>query len=219
MIGFFLRLAAAFALAAPASAGLFGSVEHARTTRDAWGNWTAMMAREAATGCRPAEIAARPFGDVAPGGARGGKGGCGGGGLDTAAVVDAAARLAGVDRLRRVNEAVNVLPYREDASNYGATDYWATLPEFVARGGDCEDYAIAKYMLLKRAGVPADAMRIAVVRDLALGVSHAVLAVEEGGVSYILDNQSGEVLPDRDVARYQPVYSINERGWWLHMPA
>ncbi|MBM3489300.1 MAG: hypothetical protein FJX68_02450 [Alphaproteobacteria bacterium] len=37
----------------------------------------------------------------------------------------------------------------------GVEDYWATLAEFFDKHGDREDYAIAKYLTLKAAGVPA----------------------------------------------------------------
>lgn len=210
-------------LAAPARAGLFGSVEHARASQDAFGNWTAMMARQPAGECTRVETAARPFADVAPGGVsplrKRAAEACRPGRIDPARLVRAAKRAAPLERLRMVNAAVNRVAYVEDSENYGAADYWATPDEFMARGGDCEDYAIAKYMLLKRAGVPVDAMRVVVVQDLALSTSHALLSVRLGGVDYILDNQAKAVLPEAEVARYRPVYSINETGWWLHMPA
>ena len=73
-------------------------------------------------------------------------------------------------------------------------------------------------MLLRRAGVAAGDMRVVVVRDTDLGTSHAILAVNVDGADYILDNQIPEVRLASAVRRYQPVYSINETGWWLHMP-
>jgi hypothetical protein len=32
----------------------------------------------------------------------------------------------------------------------------------------------------------------------------------------MLDNQMHDVVPVANVHHYQPYYSINERGWWLH---
>lgn len=209
------------ALAAPARAGLFGSAEYPRASQDAFGNWTAMMTRRSASDCAHVETASRPFADVAPGGVSPLRrsGACRPDKLDTAKLVAAAKRAPLLERLRRVNRAVNRVAYIEDEANYGAADYWATPEEFLARGGDCEDYAIAKYMLLKHAGVPAGSMRVVVVQDLSLGTSHALLSIKLDGTDYILDNQSPSVLPATEVARYRPVYSINETGWWLHMPA
>ena len=137
--------------------------------------------------------------------------------IQTLSVRAIAARVA---QLSTVNGAVNRLPYIEDRANYGVDDYWAAPDEFFARGGDCEDFAIAKYVLLRRAGVAAEAMRVVIVHDLALSAAHAILAVTLAGKTYILDNQDADVRPASAVAwRYQPVYSINETGWWLHMPA
>ena len=207
--------------AAPAKAGLFGTAEYAREAGAPAENWRAMEAREARPGCAPLQIAeARPFPDVAPGGYAPLRqiSGCGRPKLDAAKLVATARREPMLGRLATINGAVNRVPYVDDRANYGLEDYWASLDEFLARGGDCEDYAIAKYMLLRRAGVPAEAMRVVVVRDLALSTSHAILAVTVAGRTYILDNQSPTVKPAAQVARYQPVYSINETGWWLHMP-
>lgn len=47
-------------------------------------------------------------------------------------------------QLDRVNRYMNDVPYKADAGNYAATDYWATPRQFFDRSGDCEDFAIAK---------------------------------------------------------------------------
>jgi predicted transglutaminase-like cysteine proteinase len=53
--------------------------------------------------------------------------------------------------LKDVNTYVNSYPYRDDSDNYGISDYWATPEEFFSnQSGDCEDYAVAKYYLMKR---------------------------------------------------------------------
>jgi predicted transglutaminase-like cysteine proteinase len=131
------------------------------------------------------------------------------------------ASLAGGDRrtqIIRVNEAINRYRYVTDPENWGLPDYWATVRQFLRRDGDCEDYAIAKYMTLKRLGVPVEQMRVVVLNDLNLGVPHAVLAVFLDTETLILDNQIQTVLPDSAIAHYQPIYSINEHAWWLLKP-
>lgn len=212
---------------ATANAALLGSTEHARSGAESAGRWSAMLARmgqvahpcaapapmpsvadvfpnltPAATLAPPAAPACQPV-DAAK---------------DLHAALRSAPQLPTVERVRLVNMVVNRRPYVLDKANYGVDDYWATLDEFAARGGDCEDYAIAKYMLLKEAGIAPENMRVAVVYDLALNASHAVLSVDIDGTRYILDNQVEEALPDSQVNYYQPVYSVNERGWWMHMP-
>src|SRR5690606_37404712 len=76
--------------------------------------------------------------------------------------------------LAGVNTALNAQSYHSDNGLWGAGDYWATPAEFLGRGGDCEDYAIAKYFLLRELGVPAETMRIAVVEDVLQQLMHAV---------------------------------------------
>jgi predicted transglutaminase-like cysteine proteinase len=129
------------------------------------------------------------------------------------------ARLRGLDlmsELREINTEMNKRPYVPDAVNWSLPDYWATPFQFLQKGGDCEDFAIAKYMALRELGVPAVSMRVVVLNDLNLGIAHAVLAVYIDGNPYILDNQISKVVPASSIHHYQPVYSINENGWWLH---
>lgn len=117
----------------------------------------------------------------------------------------------------RVNAMMNKIPYVEDSVNWGVGDYWETPVEFLSRGGDCEDFAIAKYVSLRILGVPEERLRVAIVRDMEKNMPHAVLILytDEGAV--ILDNQSHDVRSaDSLKGRYKPIFSINREGWWLH---
>ncbi|WP_374366834.1 transglutaminase-like cysteine peptidase [Dongia sp.] len=127
--------------------------------------------------------------------------------------------LKGKDRLtqiKEVNKLLNSKKYIIDMKNWGLEDYWATPYQFLRKNGDCEDYAIAKFMVLKELGVPIEDMRVVALQDLNLGVGHAVLVVYDGDDPLLLDNQIKSVVPANTVKHYQPVYSINEKGWWLH---
>lgn len=127
--------------------------------------------------------------------------------------------LRGLDRwsqIVEVNRRMNTAPYIEDVDNYGSTDYWATPAEFFDRSGDCEDYAIAKFMTLRELGVPNEQMRIAVVHDTNLDLVHAVLVVYHDDVAYLLDNQIEQVVRVDSVRHYRPYYSLNESLWWRH---
>lgn len=117
----------------------------------------------------------------------------------------------------RVNTMMNEVPYIEDTKNWGQSDYWETPVEFLSRGGDCEDFAIAKYTSLRALGVPEERLRVAIVKDLQKGVPHAVLIVYTDDGAIILDNQSASVRSaDALTGRYKPIFSINRAGWWLH---
>jgi predicted transglutaminase-like cysteine proteinase len=127
--------------------------------------------------------------------------------------------LKGKDRLtqiKEVNKLLNSKKYIIDMRNWGKEDYWATPFQFLKKNGDCEDYAISKFMALKALGIPIEDMRVVALQDLNLGVGHAVLIVYNGSDALLLDNQIKTVVPANTIKHYQPVYSINEKGWWLH---
>ena len=124
---------------------------------------------------------------------------------------------AQIEQLRAINQFLNDWRYKPDSLNYGRRDYWATPLEFLARSGDCEDYAIAKYVTLRRLGYADERLRLVVVRDVDRDVAHAVLAVYLDEDVYILDNLSSRVMSQAEVTHYVPYYSINETSRWAHV--
>jgi predicted transglutaminase-like cysteine proteinase len=120
------------------------------------------------------------------------------------------------EKIEGINAFLNQVPYVEDIDNYGKTDYWATPIEFLSRGGDCEDYAIAKYASLRALGFSADQLRIAIVQDKIKNIPHAILVVYSDAGNFVLDNQDKRVETIAAVNRYQPIFSINSNSWWLH---
>jgi predicted transglutaminase-like cysteine proteinase len=115
-----------------------------------------------------------------------------------------------------VNNMMNAVPYIKDSNNWGQSDYWATPIEFMQRGGDCEDYAIAKYTALRALGVPEERLRLAIVHDTLKNIPHAVLVVYTDSGSYVLDNQEDQMISAMEAGRYRPIFSINREAWWLH---
>lgn len=116
----------------------------------------------------------------------------------------------------KVNDFVNETRYIVDQRNYGKSDYWATPVEFIQNGGDCEDFAIAKYTALRALGVPEERLRIAIVHDNQKNIPHAVLVVYTEQGAYILDNQQDDLVDAETFKRYRPIFSINRTAWWLH---
>ncbi len=117
--------------------------------------------------------------------------------------------------LQGVNDAINTrVRFLDDKVHWGEDDYWATPAESIgSAGGDCEDYAIAKYYLLKELGVPISRLRITYVRALRLqGQAHMVLAyyARPDAEPLILDNLDPKVRPAGERADLEPVYSFND---------
>lgn len=121
-------------------------------------------------------------------------------------------------QLRAVNRFVNRWRSRSDQDNHQTVDYWASPLTFLRRSGDCEDYAIIKYVSLRQLGFDAEQLRLVVVRDGLRDVAHAVLAVHVGDEVFILDNLFQAVLPQQMVSQYLPYYSVNENARFSHLP-
>jgi predicted transglutaminase-like cysteine proteinase len=142
------------------------------------------------------------------------------------ALVDDARRRDGRDRLDAVNRAVNAaLRYVSDLVQHGVPDLWsAPLASLAAGAGDCEDYAIAKYEVLREAGVAAEDLRLVVGRDLSIGQDHAVLAVRQadlpgqpdlpgqGGRWLILDSRNATVIADAEMIGFVPILAMGPSG-------
>jgi len=128
-------------------------------------------------------------------------------------------QLAGKNQAEQatlVNQYINKYLYVLDPINWQQDDYWATPRQFFGKNGDCEDFAIAKYMSLKHLGFTDKDMRILVLQDLNLNVGHAVLVVFLQGKAWLLDNQIPQIVEASRVKHYKPIFSINAERWWLH---
>jgi predicted transglutaminase-like cysteine proteinase len=141
---------------------------------------------------------------------------------------DLVAQVKGAgDAIAQIKKANTLLndpakhPYIEDINNWGQAEYWATAYQFLRKSGDCEDYSIAKYMLLKAAGYPIENMRIVAVRIKSLGgIGHAILVVYQGNKAMVLDNRVAPVMDESLVRNeFQPAISMNEQFWWVHLPS
>ncbi len=100
-----------------------------------------------------------------------------------------------------------------DYAQFGEADRWsAPLATFATAKGDCEDYAIAKYVALRDAGFPIDDLRVMLVRDRTLRQDHAVLAARLDGRWLILDSLRAELIEDSRVLNFTPIFAIDHRG-------
>lgn len=122
--------------------------------------------------------------------------------------------LARDEQVRRVNDIVNEMGYWSDADVYRKADYWATPEEmFEKKGGDCEDFALFKYFLLRAAGVPADELRLTLVA--ADDRAHMVALAMVDGTPMAMDCVVLRAAPPAELRQYQAVYSLSETGAWF----
>lgn len=129
------------------------------------------------------------------------------------------------EKLERINAFFNRrIAFKDDAEIWGVPDYWATPLETLGRGaGDCEDFAIAKYVSLKLLDVPVDKMRLIYVRaqmggpHSTLTQAHMVLGYYDtpGADPLILDNLVTAIYPAARRPDLFPVFSFNSDGLWV----
>jgi len=121
-------------------------------------------------------------------------------------------------KLEVVNKFFNDYRFLSDAKHWHKEDYWATPIEFIGtKGGDCEDFAIAKYITLRALNIPDQRLRITYVTALHLNQAHMVLTYYPmpKTVPLVLDNIDQRILPANQRDDLKPLYSFNADGLWL----
>lgn len=112
-----------------------------------------------------------------------------------------------------VNKRTNKFRYFPD--KFG--DVWK-VPEQFKRdgGGDCEDFAIAKYHQLARHPEVSDCA-ILVCEDRKSHEFHAVCVIEAHNKRYVLDNKHDALLSfESFICLYRPIYSADYSGVLVH---
>ena len=130
------------------------------------------------------------------------------------AIVDTARTRDGRARLGEINRAINLaIRPMSDLAQYGEIDVWSSpLVTFAHGAGDCEDYAIAKFVALRQAGISPDDLRIVIMRDTIHGEDHAVAAARLDGQWLTLDNRRMAMVEDVYVRNYRPTFVIDYDG-------
>ena len=104
--------------------------------------------------------------------------------------------------------------YRSDPELWHEPDHWDDIDGFLTHGGDCEEFAIAAYRLLRESGVPDRDLRIVLARAPADGRDHAYVVVEVAGRRMTLDP-----LSDRNAfastSAYLEIVAFNAERVWL----
>jgi predicted transglutaminase-like cysteine proteinase len=123
-----------------------------------------------------------------------------------------------MQKLEKVNKFFNRISFVSDIIHWQKADYWATPIEFLASdGGDCEDFAVAKYFTLKMLGVAEGKMNITYVKAWKLNQAHMVITYYEtaNAVPLVLDNLVTTIEPAKKRTDLLPVFSFNGSGLWL----
>ena len=136
--------------------------------------------------------------------------------------VNSAKTIGDEARLKRINDFINQkILFDSDNGIWQQSDYWATPLETIGQGaGDCEDFAIIKYVSLRMAGIPDGKLRLIYVKarlDTPNGPmqqAHMVLAyyANPNAEPQILDNLDTNIRPASKRPDLQPVFSFNSEA-------
>lgn len=122
------------------------------------------------------------------------------------------------EKLEKVNQFFNQMTFVDDIIHWKKKDYWATPVEFlVTKGGDCEDFSLAKYFTLMAMGIPESKINMTYVKALRPNQAHMVVTYypTPGAEPLVLDNLMSEIKPSSQRQDLIPVYSFNGSGLWL----
>jgi predicted transglutaminase-like cysteine proteinase len=117
-------------------------------------------------------------------------------------------------RLGHINRAINLaVKPGSDEALYGAADVWRSPLALLEMGaGDCEDYAIAKFVALRAAGVASEDLRLVILRDSMRNEDHAVVSVRLDGHWLLLDNRRMAMVEDVNLFNHQPLFVLDQDG-------
>jgi len=127
-----------------------------------------------------------------------------------------------LEKLKIANTYINQLRFIDDIVHWGKKDYWATPVETLAsNGGDCEDFAIAKYYTLSKLGMSEQCLSLSYVKVKGYNKPHMVLVYQcfEEDSPLILDNLNPRLLSSKQRRDITTVYSFNADDMWIMKPS
>lgn len=124
-------------------------------------------------------------------------------------------------KLEQVNRFFNEFEFVTDRAQWGRRDHWATPTELMESGvGDCEDFALAKYISLRCLGISVHRLRLTYTFALKLNkAAHMVLVyypAEQQSDPLILDNLLSDIRRASARRDLVFVYSFNDNSFWLN---
>jgi predicted transglutaminase-like cysteine proteinase len=130
------------------------------------------------------------------------------------ALISEASAERGLPRIGILNRAINsAIRPTSDLLQWGVPDRWSTPLETLSTGrGDCEDYAIAKYVALIRAGLRREDVRLVLMREDLSNQDHAVVAVRFDAEWIILDNRRLTLPRDVSLHGTSPLFVLDHTG-------
>jgi predicted transglutaminase-like cysteine proteinase len=136
-------------------------------------------------------------------------------------IVAEGAGRSGLARVGLINRAVDlaIVPTSDEAQ-WGVADHWSPPFETLqTHRGDCEDYAIVKYVALLQAGLSHDDVKIVILRNLLPNEDHSAVAARVDGQWRILDDSRLALVRDTEMVRSIPKFVLDEDGTRRFVPS
>jgi predicted transglutaminase-like cysteine proteinase len=136
-------------------------------------------------------------------------------------IIAEGAGRSGLARVGLINRAVDLaIKPTSDEAQWGVADHWSPPFETLqTHRGDCEDYAIVKYVALLQAGLSHDDVKIVILRNLLPNEDHAAVAARVDGQWLILDNRHLALVRDTQMVRSIPKFVLDEDGTQRFIPS
>ena len=136
-------------------------------------------------------------------------------------IIAEGADRSGVARVGLINRAVDLaIRPTSDQAQWGEVDHWSSPFETLqTHRGDCEDYAIVKYVALLQAGLSHDDVKIVILRNLLPKEDHAVVAARVDGQWLILDNRRLALVRDTKMVGSIPKFVLDADGTRRFVPS
>jgi predicted transglutaminase-like cysteine proteinase len=130
------------------------------------------------------------------------------------AIIDKAMTRQGFAQIAEINRSINLdIRPVDDLTLYGVAERWTTpLVTFASGAGDCEDYAIAKYVALRQIGISESDLRLVVVYDRDTKEHHAVASVRYAGSWRVLDNRTLAIKEDAEMTQFDPMFTLDAQS-------
>jgi predicted transglutaminase-like cysteine proteinase len=127
---------------------------------------------------------------------------------------------SGIARVGLINRAVDLaIKPTSDQRQWGVAEHWSPPFETLqTHRGDCEDYAIIKYVALLQAGLSHDDVKIVILQNLLPREDHAVTVARVDGQWLILDNRRLALVHDTKMVGSIPKFVLDENGTRRFIP-
>lgn len=123
------------------------------------------------------------------------------------------------EKISLINNIINInINYVDDKQLWNVIDYWATPYESLSlMAGDCEDFVILKYFILKSIGIPDENLRMTytIIKDT--NEKHFILMYYDTPLSepLVLGNRMNVIKPLSERVELEIIYSFNQENYWI----